>query len=347
MESINSKLDSSFVEEKIDALRRIVALSSQGKDCKDYFANVVKNSSSSNSTIRTLVYLLLLEYALVEPDLCLLSINSFLKDLKDSDQFTRMQSLRVLSSIQLEIIAPVTLNVLKTASRDMSHHVRRACGNALSKFQSSQAYNDQLIEIAQLLLDDKAPVVVASAISSVFKIFPDRIDLLHSYYRKLCKLLSQVDEWNQIQILNILLNYCRTCFLKPTDMNLLDPDIQLFLDYCMDLIYSSNEAVLFTIAKVFYYILDGLECSSWPLIAERLVYVTASTLCNEQRQILLQNIATLAIRNPVPFIPHLQHFFISSIDPFFVAEVKLDLIAIFVDQGSFTRVLRELKVSLM
>ena len=44
---------------------------------------------------------------------------------------------------------------------------------------------------------------------------PDRIDLIHKNYRKLCTLLVDVDEWGQIVILNMLTRYARTQFINP------------------------------------------------------------------------------------------------------------------------------------
>lgn len=44
---------------------------------------------------------------------------------------------------------------------------------------------------------------------------PDRIDLVHKNYRKLCTLLVDVDEWGQVVILNMLARYARTQFINP------------------------------------------------------------------------------------------------------------------------------------
>ena len=44
---------------------------------------------------------------------------------------------------------------------------------------------------------------------------PERIDLIHKNYRKLCNLLIDVDEWGQIVIINMLTRYARTQFVAP------------------------------------------------------------------------------------------------------------------------------------
>ena len=57
---------------------------SKGRNASEYFAPVVKLVASPNLEIRKLVYIYLLRYAEQEPDLALLSINTFQRDLGDS-----------------------------------------------------------------------------------------------------------------------------------------------------------------------------------------------------------------------------------------------------------------------
>lgn len=47
------------------------------------------------------------------------------------------------------------------------------------------------------------------------EVCPERIDLIHKNYRKLCNLLIDVEEWGQVVIINMLTRYARTQFLNP------------------------------------------------------------------------------------------------------------------------------------
>lgn len=47
------------------------------------------------------------------------------------------------------------------------------------------------------------------------EVCPDRIDLIHKNYRKLCNLLMDVEEWGQVVILSMLTRYARTQFISP------------------------------------------------------------------------------------------------------------------------------------
>ena len=82
----------------------------------EYFAQVVKNVASQNLEIRKLVYIYLLRYAEQEPGLALLSINTFQKDLADSNPLIRAMALpRVLSGIRVPSLkALVALRFLVT-----------------------------------------------------------------------------------------------------------------------------------------------------------------------------------------------------------------------------------------
>ncbi len=59
--------------------------------------------------------------------------------------------------------------------------------------------------------------MVGSAVYAFEEVCPDRNDLIHKHYRKLCHLLVDVDEWGQVLIINMLTKYCRTQFLDPRE----------------------------------------------------------------------------------------------------------------------------------
>ena len=57
--------------------------------------------------------------------------------------------------------------------------------------------------------------MAGSAIQAFEEVCPERIDLIHKNYRKLCNLLIDVDEWGQVVIINMLTRYARTQFVNP------------------------------------------------------------------------------------------------------------------------------------
>lgn len=99
----------------------------------EYFAQVVKNVASHNLEIRKLVYIYLLRYAEHEPDLALLSINTFQKDLTDSNPLIRAMALRVLSGIRVPMIGSLVVLAIKKCAADISPYVRKNAALAIPK----------------------------------------------------------------------------------------------------------------------------------------------------------------------------------------------------------------------
>ena len=60
-------------------------------------------------------------------------------------------------------------------------------------------------------------LVAGSVVMAFLTVCPERIDLIHKNYRKLCNLLVDVDEWGQVMILNLLTRYARTQFIDPNN----------------------------------------------------------------------------------------------------------------------------------
>ena len=106
---------------------------SKGRDVSEFFPDVVNNVVSQNIEIRKLEYIFLLRYAEQEPDLALLSINSFQKDLSDKNQISRAMALRVMSGIRVPVISPIVLLGIKKCITDPSPYVRKTAAHAIPK----------------------------------------------------------------------------------------------------------------------------------------------------------------------------------------------------------------------
>lgn len=100
-----------------------------------FFPLVVKNVASPSLEIRKLVYIYLLRHAQLEPDLALLSINTFQKDLADPNPLIRAMALRVLSGIgtQVSMVRGVVVLGVKKCAGDPSPYVRKSAALALVK----------------------------------------------------------------------------------------------------------------------------------------------------------------------------------------------------------------------
>lgn len=85
------------------------------------------------------------------------------------------------------------------------------------------------------------------------RVCPERVDLLHKNYRKLCQLLIDVDEWGQLSFLQVLKSYARSQFVNPNlpGAPKIDHDHRLLLNACYPLLQSRNAAVVLSVATLY------------------------------------------------------------------------------------------------
>lgn len=216
---LDNKLGVAGHSEKLEAMKALLASISKGEDVSPFFADVVKNVIVASVEVKKLVYMYLVHYADANAqcrELALLSINSFQKDLADPNQLIRALALRVMTSIRVRDIVQIQLIAIRKCAADSSAYVRKCATNAISKvFVLDPEQKDVLAEIIGELLNDPSTMVLGSAVQALNEVCPDRLDLLHRPFRKLCHLLADVDEWGQTVMLHVLLRYCRQQFQAP------------------------------------------------------------------------------------------------------------------------------------
>ena len=130
---IMPNLASSNEQEVVEAMKRVLVLLSHNRDLSTLFPSIVKLVSARNLRIKILAYVYLSRYAQVVPELAMLSVNTFQKDSTHPSPLVRAQSIRVLSSISSEDVAPICLLCVKRAANDPNPYVRRASALAISK----------------------------------------------------------------------------------------------------------------------------------------------------------------------------------------------------------------------
>ncbi|XP_077567330.1 AP-3 complex subunit beta-2 isoform X1 [Stigmatopora nigra] len=375
-------LDSNKDSLKLEAMKRIVAMIARGKNASDLFPAVVKNVACKNIEVKKLVYVYLVRYAEEQQDLALLSISTFQRGLKDPNQLIRASALRVLSSIRVTIIVPIMMLAIKEAASDMSPYVRKTAAHAIPKLYSlDPEQKDQLIEVIEKLLADKTTLVAGSVVMAFEEVCPERIDLIHKNYRKLCNLLIDVEEWGQVVIINMLTRYARTQFLNPNvNESLLEEggagDKTFYGsdgnddDDDEDEEEKEKKAEAAALAKRKPYVMDPdhrlLLRNTKPLLQSRNaavvmavaqlyfhlapkaeVGVIAKALVrllrshSEVQYVVLQNVATMTIKRRGMFEPYLKSFYIRSTDPTQIKILKLEVLTNLANETNISTILRE------
>uniref|UniRef100_A0A7N8XXB0 AP-3 complex subunit beta n=1 Tax=Mastacembelus armatus TaxID=205130 RepID=A0A7N8XXB0_9TELE len=372
-------LDSNKDSLKLEAMKRIVAMIARGKNASDLFPAVVKNVACKNIEVKKLVYVYLVRYAEEQQDLALLSISTFQRGLKDPNQLIRASALRVLSSIRVTIIVPIMMLAIKEAASDMSPYVRKTAAHAIPKLYSlDPEQKDQLIEVIEKLLADKTTLVAGSVVMAFEEVCPERIDLIHKNYRKLCNLLIDVEEWGQVVIINMLTRYARTQFLNPNiNESLLEEGgggEKTFYgsdeDEDEDEEEKEKKVEVAALAKRKPYVMDPdhrlLLRNTKPLLQSRNaavvmavaqlyfhlapkaeVGVIAKALVrllrshSEVQFVVLQNVATMTIKRRGMFEPYLKSFYIRSTDPTQIKVLKLEVLTNLANETNISTILRE------
>eukprot|EP00127_Corallochytrium_limacisporum_P007109 Clim_evm28s242 gene=Clim_evmTU28s242 len=221
-------MDSDSDADKYIAMRRVTAMMLRGEDVMPYFAPVVKNTFHPAVEMKKMVAMYLARNASSEPDLALLSINAFQKDLKSSNALLRGSSLRALCGIQLEVITPLVMHSLKQASADMSPYVKQIVAQSLPQMyrRDPDGNEDTVLEILQKLLGDFNLTVQGSALATWLDICPARWDFIHPIYSRLVRALPDMDEWTQMTAMVVLIRYARTFFAKPAGFNAVERKLQ-------------------------------------------------------------------------------------------------------------------------
>ncbi|KAF3701773.1 AP-3 complex subunit beta-1 [Channa argus] len=364
-EDLKKMLESNKESLKLDAMKRVVELIAKGKNASELFPAVVKNVASKNIELKKLVYVYLVRYAEEQQDLALLSISTFQRALKDPNQFIRASALRVLSSIRVPIIVPIMMLAIKEAAADLSPYVRKTSAHAIQKLYSLDPdQKEQLIEVIEKLLKDKSTLVAGSVVMAFEEVCPDRIDLIHKNYRKLCNLLVDVEEWGQVVIISMLTRYARTQFVSPWkedavfDENnekafydsdseekqgrpepkpyIMDPDHRLLLRNTKPLLQSRNTAVVMSVAQLYWHLAPKHEVS---LVTKSLVRLLRSH--REVQYVVLQNIATMSIQRKGMFEPFMKSFYVRSTDPTHIKTLKLEILTNLANEANISTILRE------
>lgn len=198
---------------------------SKGRNVSDFFSSVVKLVGVPNLEVRKMVYIYLARYANHDAEcreLALLSINAFQRGLSDREPLCRSLALRVLTVLDVPDVLQLQILGVQTCIKDGSPYVRKCAVGAIGKLHPrcvagrDVAQAENLVNVLTRVLEEEAStMVLTSAIIAFTEICPQRLELLHGCYRKICHLLTDMDEWGQVVVIDALMRYCRMFFKQP------------------------------------------------------------------------------------------------------------------------------------
>ncbi|OMJ18397.1 AP-3 complex subunit beta-2 [Smittium culicis] len=328
--NISKELSSNLEKEILVGLKRIIILMGRGFDLSMHFPLVVKNVESKSIEIRKLVYIFLTKYAEKDPDLALLSINTFQKDLSDRNHSIRAMALKVLSGIKIRQISPLIVMSIKKCSSDPSPHVRKAAAMATIKvFRNDPTMSDQLIEIVKDMMIEQSPLAIGAIVTAFETICGNDVNAIHQNFRRCCEMLVDVDEWGQIAVIQMLVRSANLVssseFLQSSEnKNIpLDQDFELLLAALNKLLHSRNNAVVMVVVSAIFELapISRIETLWKPLL--RLLKSSP-----EIEALVVVNLYKIASKYPNQFLGHSPSFFIKASDSDRSESTKIEILSL-------------------
>lgn len=369
---IRKALSDSLTDRKIDAMKRILAAVSVGRDASPLFPDVVKNVSFQSLELKKLIYIYLVQYAENNRDLALLSINSFQKDLENRSPLVRASGLRAMASIKVLEVIQLVMHSVRNASNDSSPYVRKTAAQCMTKVYAVDP--DQFFELRGLLVklmsDLEVPVVgsammafhhlcitrpppsavaaaaaAAAGASGTDEALRVHLALLHPHFRRLCQDVLLMDSWAQQSCIDVLLRYCRLFFAcpdrksAPEDDAEVPEDLATFLKSLRLLLSSSSKGVTLAAAVALCYLAPSqdLKVITMPLLK------CLRQAAPESAHALFVAFIPIVEARPELVRPSIREFFVQSFDFPAVKKLKVKILELLADETNVQLVLRELQ----
>ena len=101
---LKEELANPKMEKKREAVKKVIAAMTVGKDVSMLFTDVLNCIQTGNIELKKLVYLYLINYAKSQPDLAILAVNTFVKDTQDPNPLIRALAVRTMGCIRVDKI---------------------------------------------------------------------------------------------------------------------------------------------------------------------------------------------------------------------------------------------------
>ncbi|GAA5905071.1 hypothetical protein JCM8208_007675 [Rhodotorula glutinis] len=329
--------------ERTEGLKRVIAMMTKNLPVTSFFPLVTSLLSPTTSLqARSLISLYIVHCASHAPELALLSINAYQKDLSDPNPLVRAGAISTLSAMPLPDIRELVGMAITKGARDTAWYVRRATADALRALYRADPLNSDnrngLVNVLKVLLDGASPLTVGAALSAWEDLCPTNWDLVHANYRRYCKMLMDVEEWGQTVLLRVVARYGRTFFRDPEQQGgQVDPDAELALKSSEPLLQHLNPAVVMGVVKLHYYLSPPSRLAK---VAPPLLRLLRGP--PEVATVALEDCALIAEQRPELFVKHLSSFFVRFSDPVESRKTRLRVLVALATESNIRIVLREL-----
>ncbi|XP_064424342.1 AP-1 complex subunit beta-1 [Latimeria chalumnae] len=342
---LKADLNSDKKEKKKEAVKKVIASMTVGKDVSALFPDVVNCMQTDNLELKKLVYLYLMNYAKSQPDMAIMAVNTFVKDCEDPNPLIRALAVRTMGCIRVDKITEYLCEPLRKCLKDEDPYVRKTAAVCVAKLHdiNAQLVEDQgFLDTLKDLISDSNPMVVANAVAALSEIAESHpssnlLDLNPQSINKLLTALNECTEWGQIFILDCLANY------TPKD----DREAQSICERVTPRLSHANSAVVLSAVKVLMKFMEMLskDLDYYGTLLKKLAppLVTLLSAEPELQYVALRNINLIVQKRPEILKHEMKVFFVKYNDPIYVKLEKLDIMIRLASQANIAQVLAELK----
>ena len=350
IQELKDELHSLDKQKKKDAVKKVIASMTVGKDVSTLFPDVVQCMQTDSIELKKLVYLYVTSYAKSQPEIAVLAVNTFRKDASDPNPLIRALAVRTMGCIRLDQILEYLLEPLRRCCQDTDPYVRKTAATCVAKVwdMNPDAVEDQgFIEILQDMVGDSNPMVAANAIASLTEMSetsskPELLELDEDTISKLLAALSECTEWGQVVILDaISFSFSRrNDFINSRLAETIVERITARLSH-------ANQAVVLAAVRVVLQMLDKIDKDEFveTVLFKKVAPPLVSLLASEpELQFAALRCTNLIVQKyPDLLMANIKVMFCKYTDPIYIKLEKLDLLIKLVTNGNVDQVLTELK----
>lgn len=340
---LKEELNSQREDKKKDAVKKVIAAMTVGKDVSMLFTDVLNCMQTHNLELKKLVYLYVMNYAKSQPDRAILAVNTFQKDASDPNPLIRALAVRTMGCIRVDKITEYLCEPLRQCLKDSDPYVRKTAAVCVAKLYD---INPELVEgqgfldILNDLLSDSNPMVVANAVAALSEI--DEVSKTEVFkintnnLNKLLAALNECTEWGQVFILNSLAKY------SPRDPR----EAESIAERVTPRLQHANSAVVLSAVKVLMKYMDLIASQEVVKALCKKMAPPLVTLLSKEPEIqyvALRNINLIVQKRPEILQYEMKVFFCKYNDPIYVKMEKLEIMIMLAAERNIEQVLMEFK----
>ena len=335
-------LNSMKIEKQKDAMKQIIASMTIGKDVSMLFPQVVKCIRTKNIELKKLVYLYLINYAKVKPDLTFLAVASFNQDaIEGETPLIRGLAIRTMGCIRVPMIVSYLCETLTWCFKDNDAYVRKTAALCVAKLYmtSSQLVRENgFIQTLHDCLKDSNAIVIANSMSALNEISilsgVNQLQIKSKVLKRILEAIPQANEWGQVSILDALILYNPK---KPSHA-------EEVIEGVLPRLNHTNPSVVMSAIKVILKFMDHIDnidkvrnyCKK---ISNSLMSVMMAS--PEIQYVLLRALRAIVQKRPMLLDKDFKFFFVQYNDPIYVKLEKVDILYKLCDNKNFEAIIKE------